>query len=224
MRPSPTFLPFTNSDIENSGRSINVRQHAIGWRFAPFTSSNVTVNYKGRSTTDSLSASKSDERSNFDLRLSYQPGRFAIDSGYSFDLVEGTLGQESRTNSIYMQMGYKVSDPLSFSLRFNQWENRNVPASPFGTTNTSEKIEWMLGAHWQPVANVSLDGGFNWQTQDNSASSREHSKSIQFRLNYAITSNIKLTVDLNSNDFSRIGDPGQDRNNTVLQTMLTVEF
>ncbi len=215
---------YTNSDYEYADRDTNVRQYSIGWRFAPFNNSNVSATYKGQSSTDSVAQSRNDERTNFDLRLSYQPGRFSMDSGYSYNLIEGSRGQESRTNEIYMQLGYKVFDPLSLSLRFNQWENRNIPANLFGTTNTSEKYEWQLSARWQPVSNITIDSGFRWQTQDNSASDRQHSESMQIKLNYAITDSIRLTVDFNSNEFARIGDPLSDSRNTVLQTMLTVEF
>lgn len=215
---------FGNSDNENSGRNINIRKNTLGWRFAPFSKSTISVSYTDQVSTDNNTKTKNDERTIYDIRFSYNPGKFSLQGGYNFNLFEGGRDQESRTNALGVQMGYKVNDQLSLNLRLNQRENRNIPANPLSKTVTSEQTEWEIGTKWKPVETISIEGKYRWLTQDSTISDRSRTKSLQFRLNYSITRNIRLTVDFRSNDDSRFGDPLTGGENTVFQTMLQIDF
>lgn len=215
---------FTNTDTESGGSPRNTREHAIGWRFIPVPGSNVTIVYRGKTSGDTEKRIRTNEETWWDLRFSYSKDRFGLNGRFVLNLNEGASGVESRTNSLTLNMSYKVSDPLKLSLSVNHNENRNIPANPLGLVNVSERLGLALGVNWKPVTNFSLDVQYKRDDLNNSTGSDSSKESISAKLRFQATQQIGFTLDFDSNDFESFGDFPTDRRNTIITTTVNFNF
>lgn len=217
-------LQFANTDTDSGGRNTNIRRHAVGWQFFPANGANVAATYSGQTSTDNDLNRKNDERTAFDLRFGFSPGKLNLNGAYTFNLVEGAAGQESRLNSLGLQASYQATDRLTLSTQINQWEDRNIPSSPLSRVNVSDKTAWSFGANYRPMPDFTVNTSYAIETQDNTAANKTDTRRIRFDLNYQITAKVKFTLFYDNTDYSRFGDPGAAFRNSVLQTIVSISF
>ncbi len=217
-------LQFANTDTDSGGRSTNVQRHALGWQFFPASGASVAATYSGQTSTDNDLGRKNDERTAFDLRFGFAPGKLNLTGAYTFNLVEGAAGQESRLNTLGLSAGYQATDRLTLSTAINQYEDRNIPASPLGRVNVSDKTTWSFGANYRPLPELTMNASYSLDVQDNTAANKTDTRRLRFDMNYQITRQVKFTLFYDNTDYSRFGDPGAASRNSILQTQVTVTF
>jgi hypothetical protein len=213
-----------NSDVDSAGRSTNIRRYILSWSFAPAPGSNVLVSYNDQTNSDLDLRRLNERQSNYTVRYSYARDNYTMDGAYTFSVVEGRDGQESRTNNLNAQVRYKVSEPLELNGRIEQWENRNIPANPTFSVNSGRRFEWALGLNWRPSRELSMNAGYQRQTLDNSAGGDTEKRILRLGLRWRIAANMDFSLDYSTDDFSRIGELDGDKSNSTLQTTLNVTF
>ena len=217
-------MQFTNADTDSGGRSINVRNHALSWQFFPAQGASVSAVYGGQVSTDNNLNRKNEERSNFDLRFGFVQSKLNIQGTYRFQLVEGSAGQQSRSNTAGLQATYQASDKLTLSTAINQAEDRNIPASPLGRVNVSDKTAWSFGAAYRPLPEMTINSSYSTDVQDNTAGNRTDSRRLRFDMNYDITRQIRLIFRYDNTDYTRFGDPGAGFSNSIVETQVFFSF